>query len=255
MKTIKKTVLMLLILVVSVSCGILEDTSFDLQDMVGGNISGAKRELQDKGYYHIRTDRTGYDDIYSYWWSNEKNKCVSYHSVDGRVKSVANTLASNCNKSTYGEGNNNNYYNKYNTREHHYPNQKHYGQESHNFAFDRGFQDGLHHKTYHNFYSGELKGIYANAYGKGAAERNHKTSYHSGHSGYRSHIQVYDLKGHAYESAYRTLKSRGFSENKKSMKNGKEYILWYNRSANQCVRTTRGYNHIEAIETSNYCNK
>ncbi len=256
MKTIQKTLVMLLILVISASCGVLEQetASYELQDLVGANKNSARLELESKGYYHIKTDRASYYDNYSYWWNSRNNKCVSYHLVDGKVKSVLNSLPSDCNKSTYTNGDEG-YYNKYNTRVHHYPNQKYYSEESHNFAFDRGFQDGLHHKAYHNFYKGELKTIYAKGYGKGIASRSKRTSYHSGYSGHRAHVQVNDIKGWAYESAYKTLRNRGFAENKKSMNNKKEFILWYNRSTDQCVRTIRGYNHIEVVETSTYCDK
>ncbi len=254
MKTIQTKLLMLLILVISVTTAMGQTSrATQFNDLIGVKGANAEHSFTQKGYYHINTHRVS-NNIYSYWWNNSRKKCVFYSLSDGRINKVTNTIPSDCNKSTYDNGDHG-YSNRYRTRVHHYPNQTHYSEGTSNQAFDRGFQDGLHHKTYHNFYDAKLKGIYATGYTAGTSQRTHNTSYHSGHGGYTQYTQAHDVNGKGFEDAYRILKRRGFSENSKSMKNGKEYILWYNRRGNQCIRTIRSYNHIISVDKSHYCNR
>ena len=255
MKTIEKKLLILLVLLISVTTTSFgQDKAQGLQDLIGARGSSAERELENKGFYHIKTEKTSGNNIYSYWWSNSQKKCVFYNLNDGKVFSVRNTLPSDCNKST--STNRSGYHSKYNSRAHHYPNQTHYSNDSHNYAFDQGFNDGLHNKSYHNIYNdSNEKNAYDKGYGSGVGQRNRNTSYHSGYGGYKAHVQVNDLNDWLAESAYDVLGKRGFIQNKRTNKSGKVYILWYNRSADQCIRTIEVNKDIATIESSTYCDK
>jgi len=70
-----------------------------LQDLVGEKGSYAEMDLEKRGYVHIKTDKSGYD-VYSSWWNPDRKKCVTYHLSDGRVRSVVDVPAADCNQST-----------------------------------------------------------------------------------------------------------------------------------------------------------
>ena len=47
----------------------------------------------------MNTSKSGYD-VYSTWWNERKNKCVTYHLNDGRVQSVVDVPRSDCKRSS-----------------------------------------------------------------------------------------------------------------------------------------------------------
>ena len=257
MKTIEKKLLILLILIISATTSFGQSKANGLQDLVGVKGSSAENELENRGSIHIKTAKSDYN-IYSYWWNNRERKCVSYHLTDGRIKSIVNTMPADCNKSTntntsgrYGK-----YNNSYAHQAHHHDNNSHYSNQSHDDAFERGFNDGLHNKSYHNIYNdSNEKNAYSKGYGSAVGQRNQNTSYHSGYGGYKAHVQVNDLYDMLATSAYQKLKSRGFIQNKRTNKDGKVYTLWYNRSTDQCIRTIEFSKYITTVEKSTYCDK
>ncbi|MCD6544356.1 MAG: hypothetical protein J7K34_07585 [Flavobacteriaceae bacterium] len=258
MKTIEKKLLILLILLISVTTSFGQSKANGLQDLVGAKGSSAENELENRGYYHIKTDKTVGNNIYSYWWNSRQQKCILYNLNGGKIYSILNTLPSDCNKSTntntsgrYGK-----YNNSYAHQAHHHDNNSHYSNQSHDDAYERGFNDGLHNKSYHNIYNdSNEKNAYSKGYGSGVGQRNRNTSYHSGYGGYKAHVQVNDLNDWLAESAYDVLGKRGFIQNKRTNKNGKVYTLWYNRSTDQCIRTIETNRNISTIESSTYCDK
>ena len=98
MKKFAKVLLPLLVLLFSVSMTHSQSKAQGLQDIVGSKGSSAEYELKERGYVHIKTDKSS-NEVYSYWWNNKNKKCVSYRLNDGRVKSIVNTLPADCKKS------------------------------------------------------------------------------------------------------------------------------------------------------------
>jgi len=107
MKTFTKKLLPLLVLLFSISITYSQSKAVGLQDLIGTKGSSAEHELKDRGYTHIKTDKSSNND-YSYWWNNDKKKCVNYRLNNGRVKSIVNTPSSDCNKSNSNRNNNSN---------------------------------------------------------------------------------------------------------------------------------------------------
>lgn len=256
-KTLKK-LLPLLILFISVSMAYGQSRAQGLQDLIGAKGSSAESELQNRGYVHIKTAKSNYD-IYSYWWNYTNKKCVSYHMADGRVLSIVNSMPYDCNKSSSNNGNNNGY-NSYSHQAHHHAdnNYSHYNDNNQENAYERGFNDGLHNKSYHNIYNdSNQKSSYSKGYGSGIGQRNNNTSYHSGSGGYQSHVQVSDLDNWLASSAYDEMRSRGFREEGEFVGSGDKHRLfkvWYNTKTKQCVKTAEKNGKITMIQKSDKCN-
>jgi len=256
MKTICKTLFFILF----ISTGTLSSQSRanDLQDLVGVKGSSAEMQLENRGYYHIKTAKSNYD-IYSFWWNNQKRKCISYHMTDGRVVSIVNTLPADCNKSANYNNSNNNSYSNYNSYNHQYQdhsNNTHYSNRDHDEAFERGNTDGMYNKPYHNIYGdSDLKNAYSDGYTSGVNKRTNNTSYHSGQGGYAAHVSVKDLVNTEASSAYNQLKRRGFHEARRHVENGGLQIAWLNNKTKQCIKTVEKQNTIIYIKgNSAQCN-
>ena len=248
MKTIEKKLLTLLVLLISVTMTFGQSNARELQDLIGAKGSSAEYELENRGYVHIKTDKSS-SDVYSYWWNWQNKKCVSYHMQDGRIQSVVNSMPYDCNKSTTGNG-----YNSYSHQAHHHDNNTHYKNKSHVGVFERGFNDGLHNKSYHNSYdNAQTRDVYADGYGKGVAQRNKNTSYHSGRGGYGSYAQVNDIKGLSVDAAAQRLTSRGFTQIKQHKHDGKTHRYFYNKNTDQCIETISMHGKTGTVQKSNNC--
>jgi hypothetical protein len=255
MKTLIKT--LFFILLFSANTSFSQSRANDLQDLVGVRGSSAEMELENRGYYHIKTAKSNYD-IYSFWWNSRKKKCVSYHMADGRVVSVVNTLPADCNKSSNYNNSNNSYsnYNSYNHQYQNHSNNTHYSNRDHDAAFERGHTDGLYNKPYHNIYAdADLKSAYSDGYGSGVGQRTSNTTYHSGQGGYKAHVEVRDLVNTEASSAYNKLKNRGFHEARRHVENGGLQIAWLNNRTKQCIKTVEKHDSIIYIKgNSAQCN-
>jgi hypothetical protein len=69
----------------------------DLNDLVGMRASGGERELGDRGYKFVNSQK-GRDRIWSNWWSLSERKCVTVVTMDGRYDSVTDTLPADCDR-------------------------------------------------------------------------------------------------------------------------------------------------------------
>ena len=58
-----------------------------LSDLVGARASGAEYQMQQRGYTHIRTDKSG-NDSYSFWQEQENGQCVVVRTYQGRYQSI-----------------------------------------------------------------------------------------------------------------------------------------------------------------------
>lgn len=72
--------------------------STGLEDLVGARAGQAEGEFQRRGYRKVGGEK-GDDRSYSYWWSQERQRCVTVATMDGRYSSVTPTLPADCGKS------------------------------------------------------------------------------------------------------------------------------------------------------------
>jgi len=224
----------------------------DLQDIIGERGSYAEMDLEKRGYVHIKTKKLGYD-VYSNWWNTSKKKCVSYHLADGRVRSVNEVPQFDCNKSSnsgYSYGN------SYGHSSYHHSNNSHYDKKDQDMAFERGHNDALHNKSYHNIYGDQnLKNAYSNGYDSGVRQRKSNTSYHSGRGGYSPHTSVNDVVGLSVEGAIEKMAQKGFSKVDQYKHDGKTHRIFYNSKTRQCVDLRSMHGKVGHVENSTRCNR
>jgi hypothetical protein len=224
----------------------------DLQDIVGEKGSYAEMDLEKRGYVHIKTSKFGYD-VYSNWWSPGKRKCIAYHLADGRVQSVVNVSAADCNKSN-GAGYSNN--SSYNHSSYHHSDKSHYDSRDHDAAFERGHSDGLYNKAYHNIYAdGDLKLAYSDGYQSGVEQRSSSTRYHSNRGGYHKHARIDDIVGLSVDSAAERMGSRGFTEVNQFKHDGRTHRIYYNKETRQCIDVRSMHGKVGHVENSTRCNR
>lgn len=230
---------------------IAQDPARDLQDIVGERGSYAEMDLEKRGYVHINTTKSGYD-VYSNWWNQNQKKCVTYHLADGSVRSVVNVPPSDCHKSSgagYSNNSSNNHYS------HHHNNSSHYSNQDHDQAFERGHNDGLYNKAYHNIYAdGNLKSAYSDGYQSGVNQRTSDTRYHSGRGGYQSHAKVDDIVGLSVDLAAEKMGSKGFTKVNQWKHDGKTHRIYYNEQTRQCVDLRSMHGKVGHVENSTHCN-
>lgn len=77
-----------------------QSTPDGLRDLVGARGAGGERQLEARGYAHVRTE-TGSDRKWSYWWNARLRQCISVSTYDGRYAAIVDTLPADCGK---GEG-------------------------------------------------------------------------------------------------------------------------------------------------------
>ena len=245
-----KITLLLIFFTVATTFG--QNPSRDLQDIVGERGSYAEMDLEKRGYVHIRTTKSGYS-VYSNWWSPSKKKCVTYRLADGNVRSVSDAPPFDCNKSSsagYSHGVSNNHSSQ------HHSNNSHYSNSDQDMAFERGHNDGLYNKAYHNIFSDQnLKTAYSNGYGSGVGQRSSNTSYHSGNGGYQAHVRVNDVVGLSYEAADQRMRSKGFTKVDEFKSDGRTHRTYYNRNTKQCIGVRSMHGKVGHVEKLSHCKK
>ena len=245
-----KITLLLIFFTVATTFG--QNPSRDLQDIVGERGSYAEMDLEKRGYVHIRTTKSGYS-VYSNWWSPSKKKCVTYRLADGNVRSVSDAPPFDCNKSSgagYSHGVSNNHSSQ------HHSNNSHYSNSDQDMAFERGHNDGLYNKAYHNIFSDQnLKTAYSNGYGSGVGQRSSNTSYHSGNGGYQAHVRVNDVVGLSYEAADQRMKSKGFTKVDEFKSDGRTHRTYYNKNTKQCIGVRSMHGKVGHVEKLSHCKK
>ena len=221
----------------------------NLQNLVGESARYADDDMRKKGYTHIKTEKSGWDS-YAYYWNSNNRKCAIVRTNNGDIASIVDTPSSDCNQ----YDNRDNYY-QVNHSSRHHSNGQHYSDSKTDMAYERGYNDGLHNKSYHNPYGANaIIKAYAQGYQVGVEQRQHNTSYHSTRGGYHSHVTVTDLEGSGATLDYDELKSRGFTQQKEHSHDGKTYRVWYNSQTQQCIKTTSINKRIALIQVSTHCN-
>jgi hypothetical protein len=130
MKTIQKNVALLCTMFFMTVFAVAQNSNFsDMIDMKGTYVN---KEMSDRGYYFIKTEKSG-DSAWQNWFSSSKNKCVTVKIRDGRVESVVNSTLEDCGKGRYSNGNNYNNYNN-NNNSNKYKNNR-YNNNNGNFSY------------------------------------------------------------------------------------------------------------------------
>lgn len=113
----------------------------------------------------------------------------------------------------------------------------------------RGYRDGLHHQSYHNYNNTPA---YSDGYGAGQRERDEQTSYRPSdgrYSGYHAYVSLEDLVGARASSADSAMRSRGFRDTGGYKQGNKSFVTWYNPNTLQCVQAVTRDGQIRRFES------
>ena len=128
----------------------------NVQDLIGARANSVDNFMNNKGYVHITSSKS-YGGIYSYWWKSTKNKCVSIRIEDGHVIDAKTASSSDCRQNANSDRYSSNNYSSQSHQSHHHDSYNHYNNADHDNSFERGYNDGVHNKSYHNTYSNDQK--------------------------------------------------------------------------------------------------
>lgn len=226
-----------------VSAPAMADPASQLTRINGMGASAAEEVLHDRGFKHISSHNSmGY--TYSYWWDKDDRSCVNVEAQNGMVLTVNDTAASDCGHTKDGSGGETAVAAVAGAailgallthKSHHHHDKKHHSSVEDESHYDRGFTDGLHNASYHNY---DRSNAYSDGYSAGVQQRTANLSHHHGHGGYTPAARYKDLNGARASSADGELGRRGF-RNVDGFKSGyTAYTIWFNRSTSQCLQMT-----------------
>lgn len=232
-------------------------TPGNLNDLEYQDSSWGNGQLRSRGYTMIDSDYHN-GKMVEYWWSNGSNTCIKAKDVDGKYESIKTTSSTDCNQ-----------YHEEATKDDSsagiaiaaaailgaavLASQSHQRDDDVNndanatAEFDRGYRDGLHHKTYHNYDNTEA---YSEGYTQGQIERDEQTRHHSNsgyHSGTAKRVKLHDLLGARASSADSEMRSRGFTDAGGYKQGNKSYVIWWNPNTRQCVSSATENGRIKTI--------
>ncbi|WP_194767838.1 hypothetical protein [Tamlana sp. I1] len=244
-----------------------QSNASDLSSLVNMKASYLDDEMSNHGYKFHNTNKSG-SDIYQNWWNSSKNKCVSVHVTDGRVKSLVNTPASDCGKSSSSSGSHNNYSHRQgNVNNLVGLNVSHLTSEMNRRGYTLHKSDKSGRDYYENWWNknqekcvsvrisnNEVKSVTNTMpIDCGSNSNSYKHSYDSNKHHYTGKKQYSDLKGWDAVRAYSELEGRGFRQVKEHQSNGNTYRLWRDYDTNQCIKTVSVNKKISQIYASDHC--
>ncbi|MCK0129105.1 hypothetical protein [Erythrobacter sp. F6033] len=219
----------------------LAEKARDLQFINGSLGRDAERQLQDRGFAHISTHKSSSGYVNSYWWDEGDDKCVTVEVYDGRVMTINDASDQDCGKhkgddalaavgvvagaallgSLFGHKS-------------HHREGKEYNNEDTNH-FERGYQDGLHNASYHNY---DRSNAYSHGYEKGVDEREANLRHHHRRGGYQRAAQFKDLQGDRARGGMEALEQRGFRQVDNFASGETRYSIQWQPQTRQCLQVT-----------------
>lgn len=224
----------------------------DERDLVGARGSSGESALEQRGYTFI-TGHAGGDRKYTYYWHGESKHCIQVTTYDGRYSDISDVANSDCNQKSGS-----------NTgavvagaavgavllgallshKSRHHDDGKHSADTAYEQQYERGYNDGLHNVSYHNY---DKTDAYAQGYSAGVQQRQDNTAYHPRKGGYTQSVYVGDLKGWDAIRAIDAMSERGFT-NVDSFSSGKTlYGIYWNARTRQCVQMTNADGRVYDI--------
>ncbi len=98
MKTNFKSAITMVVCMLTFSLGFAQG---DVQNLIGANGASLENGLEQKGYTHIKTDKSG-SDIYAYWWKSKNQTCICSRLSNNEVISIVKAMPFSCNKNVHG---------------------------------------------------------------------------------------------------------------------------------------------------------
>ena len=175
----------------------LAEKANELTYLNGSDAGSAERQLRDRGFAHIGSDRHEMSFVYSYWWDEGDDDCVQVEARNGRVMTINDASDQDCG------------HHKGNAgaavaavagaailgallshKSHHHEDGNHHSDRDSEMQYERGYKDGLHNAACHNY---DRSDSYSSGYSAGVQQRNANLSHHHG-QGYRQAAQFKDRR-------------------------------------------------------------
>jgi len=228
-----------------------------LQDLVGARGSSGQAALEDRGFTYI-TGHEGKHAVHTYYWNHRDKNCIHVKTADGRYAKIADATNEDCNHSSGGGGAETAVAGAVvgavllaalTHKSGHHGDEQHFNDPKHEEQYERGFSDGLHNVSYHNYGKSDH---YADGYQAGVEERNRNTKHHSGRGGYGHHVSLDGIEGRDPVWAIDEMSARGFT-NVDSFSSGNTlYGIYFNQASGQCVQMTNSRNKVEDVMELDY---
>lgn len=228
----------------------LAEKADQLTYLNGRNASDAERTLIDRGFSHVSSHRSSGGYVNSYWWQDRGDNCIVVETYDRtrQVMTINDARKSDCghsggmstgaavgvavgaallgaliggSKSHHKEG-------------------RDYDDAGH-AEFDRGYNDGLHGATYHNYSRSDG---YSHGYQQGTDEREANLRHHSRRGGYAQYARIDDLQGARAAGGMSELERRGFTQVDNFTSGNTRYSVQWKSDTNQCVQVTIADGHF-----------
>lgn len=220
----------------------LAEKASQLVDINGSMGRDAESALQARGFAHVSTNKNSMGYVYSYWWDEADDDCVQVEVYNGRVETITDASDQDCghHKGTaatavgvaagaaiLGA--------LLSHKSHHHDDENHLSDAEAEKQYERGYTDGLHNASYHNY---DRNDAYSSGYQAGVDERNANLSHHQGHGGYRQTAQFKDLNGARAAGGMSELENRGFRQVDNFTSGNTRYSIQWRPQSRQCVQVT-----------------
>ena len=220
----------------------LAEKANQLTSINGSMGRDAESTLQDRGFAHISTHKNDMGYVYSYWWDEADDDCVQVEVFDGRVQTISDASDQDCG---HHNGNAGAVVGVaagaailgalLSHKSHHHDDDQHLSDADAERQYERGYTDGLHNVSYHNY---DRSDAYSSGYTAGVDEREANTSYHHRRGGYQQTAQFSDLQGSRAAGGMSELESRGFRQVNNFTSGNTRYSIQYRPQSRQCVQVT-----------------
>ena len=221
---------------------VLAEKADQLLFLNGQSAMDAERQLDSRGFRHESSHDSysnGY--TYSYWWHDRNKNCVRIEAYDRQVMTVADVKDRDCGHSG---GNTGAILGVaagaailgalLSHKSHHHKDREHES-DDHAREFERGYRDGLHNASYHNYNRDDS---YARGYEAGVDERQANLRHHKGRGGYVQTAQFNDLRNARAAGGMTQLERRGFRQVDNFTSGNTRYSIQWRAQSRQCVQVT-----------------
>jgi hypothetical protein len=161
-----------------------------MTDLVGGRAASGESQMEARGFTFITSSKGDYNTVHSYWWNSRDKNCLHVETYDGRYTAIRDGTNSDCHRSS-GNGNaaaavgavaGIAILGALLSHKSHQKDDKNYNEQQ-TAEFERGYNDGLHNASYHNYNRSD---VYSHGYERGVEQRSYNLQSHSQRGGYSS---------------------------------------------------------------------
>ena len=225
-----------------VATPVLAEKANQLVDINGMRGSSAESALQSRGFSHVSTHKSQSGYVNSYWWDRSDDNCVVVEVYDGRVMTISDATDQDCGHhkgdvaaaagvavgaallgALIGH------------KSHHHDDGRHHDSREDEAHYERGYTDGLHNASYHNY---DRSDAYSDGYTAGVEEREANLAHHHRRGGYSNVAAYKDVEGMRGDRARDLLGERGFSRVSRFGDDNTRYSIMWRSQSRQCLQLT-----------------